>query len=106
MPRGVINPKGRSNLDETTRDMTHPFWGESDEQLKGRRGKRKSKNPYSKIKIKNSLGIIEMTWNLIFKSKREKVTVIRLMQEQYKFDKTCADIFYYKALNRGNANKK
>lgn len=104
---GVINPHGRRDLGETTRIITRPFYGESDVQLGlvGGRGGRKSKNPYSKIKAKKSAAIIEMTWKLIFKMKREKGTIIKLLIDQYKIDSTASAVIYYKAFNKGSGQK-
>ena len=107
MPPGVINPHGRIHLNETTRVIERPFYGESDVQLGLTKNpkKRKSKNPYSKIKAKNSAAIVEMTWKLIFKDKREKGTIVKLLIDQYKVNSTAADVIYYKAFNKGSAQR-
>ncbi len=49
MPQGIINPKGRINIDETSRIMTPIFWGETDESLKNW-AKRLSTQPSTKRK--------------------------------------------------------
>ena len=47
MANGVINPKGRRNLNESNRNLTKPFFGESDDTL-GLNKVNSIKKPYIK----------------------------------------------------------
>lgn len=112
MANGVINPKGRRNLNESNRNLTKPFFGESDDTLglnKANSIKKPYIKPFSKVESKtNTKEIKSEIRRLAFSVRKKKSSIVALLIELFEFSKFEAEHVYFVAItnDRVRLNKK
>jgi len=112
MSNGVINPKGRRNLNESNRNLTKPFFGESDDSLglnKVNWIKKPYIKPFSKVESKTNIKEIKSEIRrLAFSVRKKKSSIVALLIELYEFSKLEAEHVYFIAItnDRVRLNKK
>jgi hypothetical protein len=102
MPNGVINPKGRINLNETTRDISRQYYVLNDEKLGYNnpwKSEIKYKKPFAGIKsTKDTKAILTEIRRLAWQVKKKKSAIHDLLRETFGYTKLEAEFIYFKAL--------
>lgn len=117
MPNGIINPKGRRNLNETTRVIKRKLYGSDENSLgivKAPTIKVPYKKPFNQIKSKTDKeAIFKEIRRLAFKVKKNKSAIVSLLSQYFQFSKTESEFIYFRAitndrvkLKRNKSNKK
>ena len=109
MPNGTINPKGRSDLDSTTRDLTPPHKEETDISLglskpggvindwtKKKRKKSKEKEIIDFANCKSQESFISVT-RALRNLKKNKAAIIKMIVKTGRHNQVAAEYIYSKS---------
>ncbi len=95
---GIINPKGRIHLNETTRDMTPR---ERPSPTKKANKKVQQIKPFENIKNKENIEEIQKEiYRLSTKTKKKKSDILLLLCDKFSFDKIEAENIYFYSFQR------
>jgi hypothetical protein len=98
MPAGVTNPKGRRNLNETSRDMLRPFFITNDKKLFPKKKVIREK-PFLNIQDKTDRKQIKVEiFRLLYYEKKGKSVILKWLREKFDFNKIEAENLYFASM--------
>lgn len=110
MSNGIVNPKGRRNLNESSRSLVRPFFGLTDLQLgliKPEIEKGPYVKPFSMVESRDQImEIQEEIRRLRFRVRKKKSSILLMLRDKFDFTKFESEQTYFSAVTHNRVRIK